>query len=204
MLEKIYIIHYKENLDRKEYLLKASIINSEKCVWNTSYQTINSIPADKKYTITDKLMCVSLAHEEVMKEIVNSNINNYIIFEDDVLINEFDFNLEEFINNCLKEFNQCQADILYFTECPGWDMSVKSPVSSKLVYEDVKQCSVGTHAYMIKKPTLIKMLEHIEYDLPIDHEHNRLINVLNLKVAWTYPAFTQGTWKRVYKSNLRE
>ena len=57
--------------------------------------------------------------------------------------------------------------------------------------------------YLAKKDKIKQILDHIEYDWPIDWELSRLISKLNLKSCLTFPFIEQGSELHQYKSNLR-
>lgn len=202
MIDQIYIVHYKPNVDRKEYLLTSPIFKTYNVTWNTSYQTPDSIPSNMKYTLSPKIMCVSLAHKEILEDVLNKGYQSFIVLEDDALINEIP-DIVNLFEKSVEEFKMCDADMLYIAETPSeWNLRIHNS-NEKIVYQNVTQCSLCTHAYSIKIDKIKSILENLEYNLPIDHEYNRLINKLGLKVGWTSPGIKQGTLSHKYKSNLR-
>jgi GR25 family glycosyltransferase involved in LPS biosynthesis len=200
MIEAIYIVHYRKNTDRKKYLLQSDIFNKYNCIWNESYQTPESIPKELKYSIPSNVMCVGLAHIEILNDILEKKYTNFIIIEDDALINNIE-NICTFLEKCINEFALSEADIMFLSSCG--DVKVDNPILDKLIYLNVPQKSAYTHCYTIKKDKIKQILDHIEYDWPIDWELSRLITKLNLKSCLTFPFIEQGSELHQYKSNLR-
>jgi GR25 family glycosyltransferase involved in LPS biosynthesis len=145
-------------------------------------------------------MCVGLAHIEILNDILEKKYTNFLIIEDDALINNIE-NICEFLEKCINEFSSTEADIMFLSSCG--EVKVDNPTVNKTVYLDVLQKSAYTHCYTIKKNKIKEILDNIEYDLPIDWELSRLISKLNLKSCLTFPFIEQGSELNQYKSNLR-
>lgn len=202
MIDTVHIIHYIPNVERLEYLKKSNIFKNKNVIINTSFQQIEDIPKDYDYTILPKEMCVFLAHREVLT-FESNNTNIFLIIEDDALINEFE-DFSSFIDKVAEDFYKSDADVVFISDVPQeWNMKIPNIVPEKILYTDVKQCSLATHCYMVKPKSIPAILSNFKYNLPIDHEFNRLINLLLLKVAWTFPGVKQGTHTTKYKSNIR-
>mgnify|MGYP001004944761 CR=1 FL=1 len=203
MFEQIYIIHYEPNIDRKNYILDNHFFRSERIVWNTSYQTLDSIPKNVEFSITPKEMCVFLAHQEVLTDVHNKGLKSFLIIEDDALVNDIP-DIERFFNSCQKEFTDGDSDMAFLAEAPEqWNMKVGNPILDKFLYTDVPQKSIASHCYTVKLDKIPDILTNFQYHLPIDHEYNRLISTIPLKVAWSYPGLKQGTHTNKYQSNIR-
>jgi GR25 family glycosyltransferase involved in LPS biosynthesis len=201
-MDCVYIVHYLPNTDRKAYIIQSNIFENFPVVWNTSYQTVDSLPPIHR-RITDKELCVYLAHKEILEDVVAKKYKSFLILEDDALINDFE-DFSSFIKNVNTEFLNSDNDMLFAAEAPPeWNLKVNNPNPEQLIYSDVIQCSLASHCYSIKVDKIPQILENFKYDLPIDHEFNRLINVLGLKVAWSHPGVRQGTHTHMFKSNLR-
>ncbi|MFN5249933.1 MAG: hypothetical protein ACK5DE_02720 [Bacteroidota bacterium] len=197
----IKIVHYLPNVDRKEYL-DDKLSSFSNVTWFEKFQSEAEL-YPVKFKITNKEMLVWQAHHYLLTqecEAAGDSDSRFIILEDDTIIPE-NFDLDAFFNNALDEFHKSDADLLFLGKIPG--LEVYTPVAGKLVYQDVPQQSVCTHAYSVKTSKIRGLLDKFETNLPIDHEFNRLIAVHGLKVAWTFPALEQGTIINKYKSNLR-
>jgi len=201
MKYKIYIVHYKKNIDRRKYL-EEKLKSLDNVFWVENFQDVSEIPLNLKYSITPKEMLVWLSHFNILlNECKSSDIDNkFIILEDDVIFPD-DMNIDNFFTNVLDEFHKSNAEMIYLGKIPG--LEVTTPIPDKKVYTDVKQCSVCTHAYSLKTTLFKPLINYMETNLPIDHEMNRMIDKFKIKVAWSYPALDQGTITNLYKSNLR-
>lgn len=204
MFEKNYIIHYRPNVDRKIYLQENEYLSKGNTEWREDFQHEDDastvIESGVPISITTKELLVFLSHRNTLRKVLKDNISSFIIWEDDVLINDIP-NVGEVLNHIHDEFMRSDADILFLGKILG--LEVTNPEKDKFVYTNVKQCSVCTHAYSIKIDRVAEMNSLFEYNLPVDHDFTRVIQKLNLKVAWSYPAFEQGTITSKYNSNLR-
>lgn len=204
MFEKNYIIHYKPNTDRKKYLLENEYLVNSETEWRENFQhesdATDIVESGVPIKISPKELLVFLSHRDTLRKVMQDNVKSFIVWEDDVLINDVP-NVSNVLKNIHDDFIKSDADILFLGKIPG--LEVANPEKDKYVYTNVQQCSVCTHAYSIKIDKVVEMNDAFEYNLPVDHDFTRVIQKLNLKVAWTYPAFEQGTITSKYNSNLR-
>ena len=107
-IEKIFIIHYKPLLERKQYLINYFINNNiTNYEFRDLYQRENlSKEIKDKYFKLDNLnpaqICITIEHIETYRQIINDNKNTnkwYLILEDDAI---FCDNFIDKINEYLK------------------------------------------------------------------------------------------------------
>jgi GR25 family glycosyltransferase involved in LPS biosynthesis len=158
------------------------------------------VNSNKPVGITKKELLVFLSHQNTLNQILKDDISSFIIWEDDVLINEIP-DTEQVLMKIYDQFINSDADVVFLGKIPG--LEVTTPEPNKFIYTNVKQCSVCTHAYSIKLNRVEEINNTFEYNHPVDHDFNRVIEKLKLKVAWSYPAFEQGSITSKYSSNLR-
>ncbi len=200
--EKVFIVHYKENQNRKDYLLSIPFLSAENVVWNTSFQSPEELP-DIKYKILPKEACVFLAHREILESVLENGYKSFLILEDDALVGDLK-DPEEFFSRACREFEESDADIAFLAQVPdNWHCKINNTREDQVLYHNVRKCSLATHCYTIKTDKIPFILENLTLDLPIDHEYTRLIEKLKLKVAWSFPGVRQGTHTNIYKSNIR-
>jgi GR25 family glycosyltransferase involved in LPS biosynthesis len=204
MFAKNYIIHYKPNIDRRSYLLQNEYLRNSDTEWREDFQQESDadfiINSNQSVGITKKELLVFLSHQNTLNQILKDDISSFIIWEDDVLINEIP-NTFQLLKNIYDQFVNSDVDVVFLGKIPG--LEVTAPEPNKFIYTNVKQCSVCTHAYSIKHNRVEEINDTFEYNLPVDHDFNRVIEKLKLKVAWSYPAFEQGSITSKYNSNIR-
>jgi glycosyl transferase family 25 len=95
-----------------------------------------------------------LSHTTLWKKLLESNEDMFLIFEDDVDINENINNFNSKINNNLNLINNNDWDVIFL----GYFNFNENEVNKK--YTKVKNIIYGTHAYLINKKGAQKLLNN--------------------------------------------
>ena len=181
-VSKIFIIHYKKLIDRKNFLTdyfnQNDITNFE---FREHYQRENLTKEIKeKYFKFDYLnssqVCITIEHIETFKEIVKISENDtdwYLILEDDAVF------CNDFVNQLNKYLQNVPGDAEYL------DISDYVTISSPEMW--VRNMHTRTNcAYLISKKTCEKLLTSIiPFENPIDHELNKQFRIHDIKTYWS-------------------
>lgn len=168
MIEHIYVINLEKSINRRknveEQFKKYNIKNY------TFFKAIcpseNILKKYKNFSIKNEenvrrgeLGCL-LSHVNVMKDALNKNYKNIIIFEDDIIILDKDF-IQKTINsiNLLKK----DFDVLFL------GANHRKPAKRK-VADGIYECTRSncTFGYCINKDTMEKLIVDFDYILPWD------------------------------------
>lgn len=186
MIPKIFIIHYKPLIQRKQYLLnefqKYNFKNFE-FIESFQRETVDMNELNSFFTNPEKLnhtqKCITAAHIDVYKKIVENNIQNAIIIEDDVIFqNNFDNKLFEYLK-CIPE-DYDMALINFYSHC-----RITNPVEGQIWYSSKYTKTVC--GYIITKSCCEKILGTLPFKEQIDWELNNTISTQNLKCYWCHP-----------------
>ena len=193
---KTYCVHHKPLIHRKQYL------DEKKQEYGLDFEYIETHQTGSQYfsngyNITDAELSVTLKILDVLKIVVEQDIDYCFIFEDDIII---EFDLNEFFKKILLESEN--VDLIFWGGTP--DMSVHNPTPNKIVYTGYQTTRAG-HGIMYTKETCKKILENYDYSFnrQYDWSLNFLIPSLKLNCGWTYPHVRQKTVERLEPSSIR-
>ena len=192
---KIFCLHHKPLINRKEKLLKIFNNQNIDVEWVENFEKNIDLPKNIN-KITDSEFSLSLKHKYCYQKMIYDDIQYSFILEDDIILN---IDIKNFFNNILLEKNDC--DIIFFG---GTKNMVVKNLSNKIVYINSEYYSRCTHGVFITKKCCEKIIDKIEYNLPIDHEWNRLIKEYKLVCGWTSPFMEQGTILGIEESSIRD
>jgi GR25 family glycosyltransferase involved in LPS biosynthesis len=185
-IDHIYIVHYTPLIERKAYLLQkfkeAGITQFTFCEkYDRNTVTKETI---SQYTNNSQLrlpgVCITIAHIEIYKEILEKGYTRCLILEDDaILCNDF-FTL-------LNAYNKMLPDSFDMGSINnGCNMHIKNIDSSTIWYPApiTRTCC----AYIISSHCCAKLLSSIvPFQKVIDHELNYQIAKLDLQMFWAEP-----------------
>jgi GR25 family glycosyltransferase involved in LPS biosynthesis len=205
---KIFVIHYKKLIDRKEFMLKQfekyNLIDFEFIEIDRDEVENYDLTIFKEdfKKIHKSQMAITLSHIFGYKKILDK-YENALIFEDDAILCE---NFIEIYNYYLTQLPE-NYDMLFIGN--GGNLHIKKEliVPNKNIYlksveiEDWAPMGAAkcTESYLVSKKCAKKLLESIEkiknkVNLPIDWWLTYLLKENNLIVYWAEPTIvTQGT-----------
>ena len=195
-IEKIFIIHYKPLLERKQYLINYFINNNiTNYEFRDLYQRENlSKEIKEKYFKLDNLnpaqICITIEHIETYREIINDNKNTnkwYLILEDDAIF------CDNFIDKINEYLEVIPDDAEYLDICDYFQ--INSNNMWVLKHFTRTNCS-----YLINKNTCEKLIKTIiPFEKAIDHELNRQFQIHDIKCYWSNLSFIHhGTYQSSY------
>jgi GR25 family glycosyltransferase involved in LPS biosynthesis len=210
---KIFVIHYKKLIERKEYILK----QFEK--YNiTDYEFIE-IDRDElqehDLSIFDKNLsnpqkAIILSHFYAYRQI-KDNYNEGLIFEDDVILCD---NFINIFNNYIAQL-PTYYDMLFIGN--GCNLHIRNDylISNKNIYEKCLYptewggdgCTRCLDSYLINKKCAIKLckyINNINYKININTDWwlNIAARDNNFRVYWAEPTIvSQGTQTGIYNSS---
>lgn len=197
-IEKIYIIHYKPLVERKQYLINFFYNNNiTNYQFRDLYQRENlSQELKEQYFKLNNLnpaqICITIEHIETYREIINDNKNTnkwYLILEDDVIF------CDNFINKINEYLEVIPDDAEYLDIC---DYKIINS-NSMWVLNNVTRT---TCAYLINKNTCEKLIKTIiPFEKAIDHELNKQFNINNIKCYWSNLSLIFHGSFNMYKSS---
>jgi glycosyl transferase family 25 len=205
---KIYVLHYYLLTERRIHL--ESEIDRHKFTdveWIINYSNDEYTKDKLKYftpTLPPKIHALSLMHFNVYRSMINNNIQNALIFEDDVILcDDFQAKLDK-----------------YMTQLPnGWDfvfigdgckLHIKKTEANKYIYpHHLSRC---TDSYLISLKAAKSIINYVDQVMQgykpiihtaIDHWMNFIFKELNMSVYWAEPTLiTQGSQNGKFKSEL--
>ena len=185
-IDKIYIINLDERTDRYKNCLSQinnyNIENFERfSAIKPNFEEINPIiynnystylSKDKKKYIIGATGC-KFSHRDIIKDALNKNYENILIFEDDFLITK---NFINNLNDYIKKMKNIKWDMLYLggnnKSQPIKNYCIKTNINNIYKCKNVK-C---THAYIINKRLFNKILKDLEtFDEEIDNYYYKCI-----------------------------
>lgn len=210
---KIFVIHYKKLVDRKNHMLK----QFEK--YNiTDYEFIE-IDRDElqKYDLsifeekfTNPQKAIFLSHCYAYNQI-KDNYDEALIFEDDVILSD---NFITIFNNYLKELPS-YYDMLFIGNGCNLHIPKDNLIANKYIYEKCLEatdwggdgCGRCIDSYLVNKKCAIKLCEYINnitYKININTDWwlNRAARDINFKVYWAEPTITmQGSENSLFNKS---
>jgi len=188
MFDKYFDKTYLINLDRREDRLKTSLLEFEKIDSTfTRFPAIDGKNIDLEIIETDNLRwnksayALTLTTIEILKEAIDNDYNNILIFEDDIEFHScFDILFDSYMSSVPNKY-----DFLFL----GYTNT--SAPSMYNTHWDKVRSSFSCHAYAINKhmfKPFLKLLSNL--DKPIDYYTNIIIgsrlNSFNSKVKLVF------------------
>ncbi len=216
-VKNIYIVHWKELIDRRNYLHEKlkdynvfwidffdrntisvdhidSIYKKDKNTWNNRVINLyNDPPTYRDLRLSE--ICNSLSHIYALDHMIENNIDYGLVLEDDVILkNNFFQDFDRYYNQTPDDFDMIFLGTSFSTsilDSVGCEND-KPPISIKndtVVYEKFRNPKTRTvDAYILKKSTCEKLKTLInEISLPYDFDLAYFIKELDLKVYWWEP-----------------
>ena len=209
---KIFIIHYKKLIDRKNHILKQfekyNITDFEFIeIDRDELQKYDLSIFEKNFINPEK--AIFLSHYYAYTQI-KDNYEEGLIFEDDVILSE---NFISIFNNYLKELPS-DYDMLFIGDGCNLHIPKDKLIANKYIYEKCLEatdwggdgCSRCTDSYLVNKKCAIKLCEYInnityKINICIDWWLNKAARDINFKIYWAEPTIvSQGTQTGLYIS----
>ena len=144
--DKIYCINLDSREDRWESVQKefdkVGILNKVKRISAVTKQEVpyDPRPVKGKSDLLGAFAC-SLSHEKCLKNAVENDYSNYLVFEDDVCFKNYD---SEIFSIALNEI-PCNWDV-FLLGCSDWNCRIKETISNHIESRDGFGC---THAIAV-------------------------------------------------------
>lgn len=201
---KIYVIHWKPLIERKEYLISKfkefGII--DKVEWVDQYdteETVKNIP--NPFNLKKRLIAANMSHIYCYRQQIKNKYKNILIIEDDI---DFEsIHIVNFFNQCAKEFVELDGDIAFLGSC--CHLKVPKITPPKLLYYDPSFGSRCTGCYIVNIRSVKKILLCSELNChAVDRILGALIPIINIRCLWSGLALKQGSESGKYKSSVVE
>jgi len=183
-VSKVYIIHYKKLLDRKNYLTNFFNQNNLKNYeFRQLYQRENLTKEIRdtyflfnKAHLNDAVVCITIEHIETYKEIVKNSTSDdewYLILEDDAIL------CYDFVNKLNEYLEHVPSDAEYL------DISDYRTITSPQMWVKMEHTRTNV-SYLINRKTCAKILSTIiPFEDAIDHELNKQFKNHNITPYWS-------------------
>ena len=130
-----------------------------------------------------------LKHLWCFRNQIENGYKNILILEDDVNI---PFNFRKYLENNMKEFIELQNLGIGMIMMGTSHNFVARNMTGKYIHYNEYQKTRCTHAYVLNIDTTKKFLKRFKnINLPIDFKLNEIIQLENIKVAWSEPGLKQ-------------
>jgi glycosyl transferase family 25 len=216
---KIFVLHYSKLTDRKEHILdqfKKHNIREFTFIENFDKDEIteDQCPEFDQNYITNKRSCLSLhlKHIYAYKLMITENIDEALIFEDDVILSDdFMSKLTNYMTQVPRDYDMvfigdaCQLHIPTSQLVPNQNIYKKSVDTNDEGYGGATRC---TDSYIIHNRCAKKICEYIKnlkykINSPVDWWLNVTARDNNLSVYWAEPTIvTQGTHTGLFPTSL--
>ena len=203
-----YIIHYTKNAERLSYLenevfpilIDSNLFKKITLINELDKQDSNIKNLSKKSLLTRAEISVTLKHFKAWEIFSQDNDEHCLVLEDDILFEErlIKAGKTEIIAELKTFFNSIDQEYNYMTLGAGLHQHGDNLGFNK------KTNGRSPDSYVISK----KFLEYhdeesYEYDLPIGHYIDKILNKNKDYLWWYEPTiFRQGTHNNFYKSNI--
>lgn len=192
---KIFVIHYKKLIERKQHIVnqfkKHNILDYEFIEIDRDELNDKNINIfEKKYN--NAQIAISLSHFYAYKEI-NEKYENGLIFEDDVILHE---NFSNILKEYLKQL-PVDYDMLFIGDGCNLHIEKNKLIENQYIYEkclyptkwEGDGATRCTDSYLINKKCAKKLCDYIsnlnyKINLPIDWWLNIVCRDNNLKIYW--------------------
>lgn len=202
--DKIYIIHWKPLIDRREYLISKfkQFQILDKVEWVDQYDTedtVKDIP--NPFNLKKRLIAANMSHIYCYREQIKHNYQNILILEDDIDFENID--IIKFFNQAAKEFIELDGDIAFLGSCCNLNVPKIQP--PKLLYYDPAFASRCTSCYVLNIRATKKILLCSQLNChAIDRILGVLIPLINIRCLWSGLYLKQGSENGKYKSSIIE
>jgi GR25 family glycosyltransferase involved in LPS biosynthesis len=185
-IDHIYVVHYTPLIERKAYLLQKfkeagipQFTFCEKYDRNTvTKETVSHYTTNAQLRLPG--VCITITHIEIYREILEKGYARCLILEDDAILCDDFFTLLNAYNKMLpNDFDMGSIN-------NGCNMHAKTIDPSTIWYPatTTRTCC----AYIISGRCCAKLLSSIvPFQAVIDHELNRQIAKLGLRMFWAEP-----------------
>jgi len=196
-IDHIYIVHYSPLIERKNYLLNKF---KESNITNyTFYEKYNRNETSKEVmsqyfkldNLTPAQICITIAHIEIYKEIMEKGYERCLILEDDARL------CDNFFDKLRVYYNAIPADFDLALINDGCKLHASTIHPSTIWYliPATRTCC----AYIItRKCCSILIPSIIPFNYAIDAELNQQIIKHNLKVYWAEPTIVSDGSEHTY------
>ncbi len=218
-VDKIYVVHYEKNLDRRAYL-EPLLLQLGNEVEFCSYPRRSELTPeliDRYYThdeagarraarhqrdflprMNEGGIAATISHFEIFKKAIAEIDTTCLILEDDVLLNP---NFEWFNHFLTRTPEDWEAIFLG----DGCNMHHRPLIENQVAYRREREVTRCADSIIYKKSLLEKIVANYQtFTQPIDWELELILLELGAHVYWWEPTLvTQGTERGVYTSNVR-
>jgi len=200
-IDKVYVVHYTPLVERKNYMLNflnsSNITNYEfrslyqreqltEELYKQSYKLHNTV------TMKPAVVCITLEHIEIYKNIIQNDFDNWcLILEDDCIFNN------DFIEKMNFFMDNVPTDAEYL-DINDWNFDYNSfdylsTVDVNKLWEP-KKTTRTTGSYLIRKSLCLKLVKTIiPFKNAIDNELNEQVKIHDIKLYWSiFPLVING------------
>jgi glycosyl transferase family 25 len=208
---KIYILHYKKLIERKEHIKKELNKHFLTYQFYEKYDKEELTKEDLSLFSTrlrDSEKSLLCKHIYVYREMIQNNDDYILMFEDDVVLDE---NFNQKLNTYLKELPN-DWDMLFIGS--GCNLHIPKNEIKKDVFIYKKSHKNGstrcTDSYLIRKKcaqniiNIINNTKNYHISKPADWWLNDMLRNIDANVYWCEPTIVkQGTQNNIFKSSIR-
>jgi GR25 family glycosyltransferase involved in LPS biosynthesis len=200
MVDHIYIVHYSPLIERKKYLLAK--FEETKITNFTFYEKYNRNETSTKlmeqyfklHNLNPAQICITIAHIEIYREILEKGYKRCLILEDDARLSDNFFTKLNTYNNALPE----DFDLGFLNDGCGFHASNIQPSQIWYPATTTRTCC----AYIISNKCCATLVPSIiPFTMAIDHELNIQIAKHNLKTFWAEPTIVSDGSASIYGSS---
>jgi len=206
-IEKIFIIHLEDLVDRKKYLdqnihfynipYEYIISNKEKDteMYKSNRYYKHDVNIYNRHLQKGEI-CVFVQHINTYLKILQNNIRYALILEDDAIFKDnFIDNLNIILSKLPSYFDMC-----FISECCNLHAAnIENDMLN--IYKLPKSRCVS--AYIINSKSIPYILSTLPFQYPIDWHLNMINQNNELNFYWSEPCIIDQGSESVYKSNLR-
>lgn len=203
MNTKMFFLHHLPAVERKNTLTEVlqELELNYPVEWVEEFLPEN-ILGKYQHSITLKELSLSLKHQYAISKQIEHNIQNIIIFEDDIDLKSLP-QLSLYLEQCLNDITVNNGDVLWIGGTYGLQVPPDTRQNDRISYFSEKFLSRCTHGYILNIKAAPTVLSCYNYDLPVDHLFNQIILRNKLISGWTAPFLTQKTVEGKWKSYIR-
>jgi GR25 family glycosyltransferase involved in LPS biosynthesis len=213
MIDKIFVLHHKDFIKRGLLIEKRLKEENIEFDWVTDFEPENikdiynnidyinysdidiihpyGIYKNKSIRISIGSLSLILKHLWCLEEQIKNNYENILILEDDV---EIPKNFKNYLENNVRDFLELkeQENTTILMLGISHDYRTKNYTPGKFAHYSPNQKTRCTHAYISNIEASKKLVKNFKpFNLPIDFKLNEIIQLEDIKVAWSEPALYQ-------------
>lgn len=194
---KFFCLHHKPATDRRDRLDECFSHHSMEVEWIELFQpeeidftTLNlSNRIHNDQALSEGEISLYMKHRHVIELQKSYEYSDVIIMEDDVIL-PYDWNMKNYFNQCLEEFDSMQGDILNIGTAFNFSPYLTTP--DRLVYHEKHFTTRCAHCYSISNRCIDRVLGDLyTIDDAWDWKLNHLIEKYNLKSCYVEPGIHQ-------------